>query len=136
MAQCEWAILCDYAFQDIGRKNCLIGIFDRIIAARVPTTHHQAALVVRLLGEHRERAQVRLAITRPTGETLIEVNGQGDLGDTGSSDLILNIRGLQLPDFGIYGVNVFVNDALTKTITFTVTRPPQPPPTQPQPPQQ
>lgn len=28
MAECEWAIVCDYAFLDAGGKMCLIGIFD------------------------------------------------------------------------------------------------------------
>lgn len=133
MATCEWAILCDYAFQDLGRKTCLIGIFDRIFTAQVPATHHQAAVVIKLIGEHHERVHLRLAITRPTGETLAEVGGEGELGDAGTIELGMNLANLPLPDFGIYGINVFVMDVLAKTITFTVTRPPQPP--QPQPPQ-
>ena len=44
MAECDWAILCDYSFLDVSRKMCLIGIFDKITAANVPATHHQAAL--------------------------------------------------------------------------------------------
>jgi hypothetical protein len=26
MAGCDWAIVCDYAFLDIGRKMCMIGV--------------------------------------------------------------------------------------------------------------
>lgn len=133
MATCEWAILCDYAFQDSGRKNCLIGIFDRIFVTRVPASHHQAAVVIKLVGEPQERVQIRLAITRPGGDALAEVGGQGQLSDAGTVELSLNLANLPLPDFGIYAINIFVNDALAKTATFTVTRPPQPP--QPQPPQ-
>lgn len=141
MATCEWAILCDYAFQDVGRKTCLIGIFDRIFTARVPATHHQASVVVKLIGEHHEHVRIRLAISRPTGESLAEVTGDGELGDTGTIELGINLRTISLPDFGIYGINVFVNDVLSKTVTFAVIRPPQPPQPQlpqppPQPPQQ
>ena len=50
MAECDWAILCDYAFQDIGRKTCLIGVFDRIFALTVPTVLVQAAIGLKLLG--------------------------------------------------------------------------------------
>ncbi|MDR7522213.1 MAG: hypothetical protein QN168_07110 [Armatimonadota bacterium] len=137
MATCEWAILCDYAFQDIGRKSCLIGIFDRIFAARVPATHHQAAVVIKLVGNPQERVQIRLAISRPTGETLAEVTGTAQLSDAGTLEQGLNLGNLPLPDFGIYAIKIFLGDAPdpAKMITFTVTRPPQPPSSPSLPPQ-
>ncbi len=126
MVSVEWAVLCDYAFQDAGRKTCIIGIFDRIFAAGVPATHHQAAVVIKLVGEPQERINLRLAISRPTGETLAEVRGEGRLSDTGTEEIKLNLANFPLPDFGIYGINIYVGDTLAKTVTFTVTRPPQP----------
>lgn len=128
MVTCDWAILCDYAFQDVGRKTCAIGIFDNIFAAGVPATHHNAAVVIKLVGEPQEHVRLRLAITRPTGEALAEVGGEGQLSDAGTIQIMLNLANLPLPDFGIYGINIYAGDALVKIATFTVSRPPQPAP--------
>lgn len=127
MAECEWAILCDYAFQDVGRKTCLIGAFDRIYTAAVPAQHHHAALVVRFAGEPSELVKFRIEIVRPSGGTIGTVNGEVKLGDTGGSEFITNIAGLPIPDFGPYAFNIYVgDDKAPKVITFTVAPPPGP----------
>ena len=36
MAKLEWAILCRNAFRDEGNSACLIGLFNRLFAKRVP----------------------------------------------------------------------------------------------------
>lgn len=127
MARCEWAILCDYAFQDQGGKMCIIGMFDRIMTNAVPASHHQAAVVLRLVGEPQERVRIRIDVVRPNNDLLGRVEGEGQLADAGTVNLNLGLRGLPLPDFGIYAFNVFVGDQLDKTIGLTVTRPPQQP---------
>jgi len=124
MAEVEWAILCDYAFQDIGRKTCLIGTFDRIFTKVVPAQHHQAALVIRFTGEPAEAVKFRLEIVRPSGGTIGTVNGEVKLAETGSAEFIANIAGLPLPDFGPYGFTIYVGDAAPKVISFTVAEPP------------
>ena len=124
MAECEWAILCDYAFQDVARKTCLIGAFDRIFAAAVPAQHHQAALVVRFSGEPTEKVKFRVEITRPSGGTVGTLNGEIQLGDTGGGEFIANIAGLPIPDWGAYAFSIYAGDEKApKVITFTVTKP-------------
>jgi hypothetical protein len=70
MAECEWAILCDYTFRDEAKKVCVIRIFDRIFAPHVPTTHHQVALVFHFVGDAHEKFTFRLEIVRRTGALL------------------------------------------------------------------
>jgi hypothetical protein len=122
MARCDWAVVCDHAFLDENRKMCMIGIFDRVFAAAVPAVHHHAAVVLRLIGEPRERVQIRVDIVRPSGEVLGKIEGMAELGDDGTSQLNLGLRGLPLPDFGIYAFNIYLGDQLDKTIGVTVVR--------------
>lgn len=125
MATCDWALLCDYAFLDVNRKLCLIGIFDRIVTPAVPTAQHQAALALRLVGEPKESVRLRLEVVRPTGEVLARMDGGGELGDAGTAEIHMGMAGLPLPDFGIYAFNIYIADELVRTIGVTVGRPPQ-----------
>jgi len=122
VAKCDWAIVCDHAFFDEDRKMCMVGVFDRIFARAVPATHLQAFLVLKLVGEPKEKAKVRVDIIRPYGDVLGKIEGTSELGDDGTSQLKLGIRGLPLPDFGIYAFNIYIADELDKTIGVTVTR--------------
>ena len=124
MAECEWVILCDYTFRDQRNKVCLIGKFDRIYAENVPATHHQAAVVARLIGEAHEKPSFRIEILRPTDGSLGKFEGTADLGDSGAVEVNLNIGRLVLPDFGSYAFQVFVDDQLSKEATFIVMKPP------------
>ena len=127
MAECDWAILCDYAFLDVGRKICLIGVFDRIFTNAVPSTHHQSALAMKFVGDPSEHIVFRIEIVRPTGGQLIKFEGTVDLGDTGTSEMQFGIAGLPIPDFGLYSFNIFIADALAKTVGFLVMQPPPQP---------
>jgi hypothetical protein len=120
VADCDWAILCDYAFHDVNRKTCLIGIFDRINVPSVPTTHHQAALALKFVGDAREKVTFKIEVVRPAGGTLTSVGGEIELAEAGSGELQLNMAGLPLPDFGPYAFNVYLGGQLAKTTTFTV----------------
>ena len=125
MAECDWAILSDYAFLDVSRKMCLIGIFDHIYAATVPTALHQSSIAMKILGNPGENLSFRIEIVRPSGGQLANVQGTVVIPDSSSADVQLNIAGLSLPDYGAYSVNVFVGDELSRVTTFVVSQPPQ-----------
>ena len=125
MADLEWAMMCDYAFQDSGKKTCLIGIFDRIFATAVPTSLNRASLAIKIIGEPKEKARVKVEIVRPTGGVLTTLQVDVELGDHGAAEVQAAIQGMPLPDWGLYGFNVFVGEAaVPKTIGITVTQPP------------
>lgn len=125
MAECDWVIVCDYAFLDQAHKPCLIGIFDAVLVDTVPATHHQASVVLRLVGEPHEEATVNIQITRPTLESLWEIPAQGKLSEDGTATLTANMIGLPLPDFGPYAVKVYIGGVLKKAATLTVKRRPR-----------
>ena len=120
MAECEWAILCDYAFKDEGRKTCVIGIFDRIFTQAVPSQHHQASLVFKVMGDANEEVEFKVEITRPTGGTLGSIGGKFKTPLAGTVDIIANLQGVPLPDFGLYAFCLYLGGALAKTVGLTV----------------
>ena len=130
MAECDWAILCDYAFMDVGKKMCMIGVFDRVYATAVPSSLRQSSVSMKMLGNPGEKVEFRVEITRPTGGQLAGIQGEVVMPDTGSADVQFNLAGLPLPDYGPYSVNVFVNDELSRVSTFVVAQPPAQPPQQ------
>ncbi|HEV2114823.1 MAG TPA: hypothetical protein VGR48_02285 [Terriglobales bacterium] len=135
MVECDWAILCDYAFLDVQRKMCMIGVFDNVFAPAVPSTLHQSSLAVKLLGQPNETVSFKVEIIRPTGGSLAAFEGTVQVGERGAAEIQVNIAGLPLPDYGLYSFNVYVGTDLLKTAGFVVMRPPQTPPAQVQPPE-
>lgn len=124
MAECDWAILCDYTFRDQAGKVCVIGLFDRIFTPQVPATHAQAGIVLRFVGDAHEKFRFKLEIIRPTGGTIAGLEGETELGDTGTAEFNLNIGGLPIPDYGSYAFQLYMNDQLSKTLSFVVAEPP------------
>jgi len=125
MAECDWAILCDYAFLDVSKKMCLIGVFYRVFSTAVPSVLRQTALAIKFIGEAGEHVTFRVEIVRPTGGQLGKLEGTVDLAESGFSELQLGIAGLPLPDFGLYSFNIFLGEELVKTVGFLVTQPVQ-----------
>ncbi len=120
MAECEWAILCDYAFKDEGRKTCVIGIFDRIFTQAVPSQHHQASLVFKVLGDANEEVDFKIEISRPTGGMLAAIGGKFTIPRAGTVDLITNLQAVPLPDFGLYAFSIYLGNEPAKTVSVTV----------------
>lgn len=133
MAECDWAILCDYAFLDSNKKQCVIGAFDRIIAPNVPVVLPRASVAVKILGNPHENVRFRLEVIRPSGTRLLGADGNALIAESGTADVQFNLVNTSLPDHGVYSINIYVNDELSKPVTFQVTATP---PATTQPPQQ
>ena len=130
MAECDWAILCDYAFLDVGRKMCMIGVFDRVFTASVPSALHHSAVAIKLIGEPGEEINFRVEIIRPTGGQLATMEGTASVPEVGAVEMTVTIAGMPLPDFGLYSLNIHAGTALLKTVGFLVTQPAQTQPSQ------
>lgn len=122
MADCDWAILCDYAFLDVSRKMCLIGTFNQIHAVSVPATHAHAALAMKIVGEGDEKIKIRVEIIRPSGGLLGKLEGEVQLAREGSGEIHMNLAQLPLPDWGLYSFNIFLDDELAKTAGFNLNK--------------
>ena len=75
---------------------------------------------MKITGDAEEKVTFQVEIVRPTGGILGTLNGEGELGKAGTLEVNFNINGLQLPDWGLYMLNIHVNDATPKPLTFTV----------------
>ena len=124
MADCDWAILCDYAFLDAGGKMCIIGIFERIYAQTVPAIHPQAVIVAKLRGAPGEEVQLRVEIRRPNGLSLMRLDGTAKMSVEGGAGIQLRLAGLNLPDMGTYECSVYIENEKSYVLPFQVGSPP------------
>jgi hypothetical protein len=124
MAECDWLILCDYAFLDVSRKICIIGAFDKVFAPAVPSALHQSSIAAKLLGNPNENVNFRIVIARPGGGQLASIQGNLLIPDSGAAQIQVNIAGLALPDYGPYSVTIYTENEVMKTTSFVVDPPP------------
>jgi hypothetical protein len=102
---------------------CLIGIFNNFAVKSVPAIHPQAALVVQIKGDPDEKFKVRIEFMRPGGAELTKMEGDGAVSPMGGAGIALNLQAIQLPDSGVYTINVYVSDVLSYVTTFAVHTP-------------
>jgi hypothetical protein len=125
MAECDWIVLCDYAFVAVPSKVSLIGIFDVIYAHDVPVMHDRAFVAFTIIGEPGELVAVTLEIIGPTGKTIATAKQAATLPDSGGGQVMIEVRGLPLSDFGRHAIQVDLGDGVPKSAWFTLTRVPK-----------
>jgi hypothetical protein len=128
MADCEWIVLCDYAFRGANGKMCLIGLFDTIYAPRLPALHDRAFVVASFIGEPGEAIDLTVEIIDPTGRVLVgPFTQKGVLPDAGSAQAQFELRGLELKEWGRHAIQVTPSGgSLPKQAWFSLTLlPPQ-----------
>ena len=121
MAECDWIILCDYAFPDMRGKLCLIGAFDVIFAPNVPVKHERAAIGFSIVGEPGERVQMKLDIIGPTGQVVMKAPPQTfTLPDSGGAQGQIDVRNLVLKDFGRHAIQIDLGEGAPRSAWFTL----------------
>jgi hypothetical protein len=121
MAECDWMILCDYAFPAMNGKLCMIGIFDTIFAPTVPSTHPQSAIGFSVFGEPGERVEAKIEIISPTAEVLVGVKLSFVLPDAGTAFGHVALLGLEFKAFGRHAIQMDLGDGTPpKTAWFTL----------------
>jgi hypothetical protein len=121
MAECEWIVLCDYAFPAMSGKLCLIGIFDVIFTRGLPAKHERAAIGFNIIGEPGEQVHLKLEIIRPTGGVILNANQDLTLPDSGAAQLKIELKDLPLFDLGRHAIQLDLGGGQTKSAWFTVT---------------
>ena len=120
MADCDWIILCDYAFPAAHGKLCLIGIFDTVFASNAPAAHPRASIGFSIIGEPGESGDIKLEIIGPIGQTVANASGRFTLPDAGSASVHMDIANIPLPDFGRYAIQIDLGENLPKQAWFTL----------------
>lgn len=120
MAECEWIILCDYAFAAQNGKLGMIGVFDLIGATSVPVTHNRASIAFSVLGEPGEQGTLKLKIIGPSGQIVAGIEQGYTLPESGSARGSYEMQNLTLPEFGRYAIEIDVGDIQPKTAWFSL----------------
>jgi len=121
MAECDWIILCDYAFPAMHGKLGLIGVFDTIYGKSLPLTHARAAIGFAIIGEPGERVEPKLEIISPTGKILATATlGQIVLPNQGGAFAHVDLVGLKLTDWGRHAIQIDFGDGTPKSAWFTL----------------
>ena len=120
MAECDWIILCDYAFPALHGKLGLIGIFDTIYTKTVPIRHPRAAIGVAIIGEPGEKVQAKLEIISPTGKPLAKGQIGMTLPNQGSAFAHIDLQNLLLAEWGRHAIQLDFGDGVPKSAWFTL----------------
>ncbi|HEY7686313.1 MAG TPA: hypothetical protein VH833_09440, partial [Gemmatimonadales bacterium] len=110
MIRAQYAVLTEFAREGARGKMDLLGVFDRVFAARVPAQHPQLVFVALIVADSEDdlgRKSVHFQCTRPTGQVLFEQQGEMELRPAAgtwlaSGRLVFQVQGLPLPDWGKY----------------------------------
>ncbi|MHC4396042.1 MAG: DUF6941 family protein [Planctomycetota bacterium] len=128
----EAFLLCDCATQGQGKLNVL-GAFDRIYSPKIPAVHPACTIAARIRftafeeGSHRIKINVVDADGNKAGPEL-EDNITVRVGDGESTcvrNLILNIQGLKLENFGDYRIDLAIDGRQEATLPLSVVEMPE-----------
>lgn len=114
--QIEIFSLCDAATGDSGKVN-ILGAFDTIFSKQAPVVHSQCAIVLRVRFKisEGEDHEVTVNFINEDGKAVIppakgRIKLQFSENQTSvSKNLIFNIQGLNLKDFGEYAVDLTID---------------------------
>ncbi len=122
--------LCDAAADYQGRLS-ILGVFDSILANKIPAVHPQCSVALRLrLGKIEEgKHSLTLHIVDNNGNMIIPpLNGEFGFQlppreQHGAINLVLNLQGLSFNSYGDYDVNLAIDGRQLGSIPFSVRRP-------------
>jgi len=115
--QVQIAALCDSA-ADYNGKLCLLGVFDTIVAGKLPAVHPQCSVALRLTYRREKEGTHSLQISFldaegkaivPPVETNFEVPVSTGVAPVASRNLILNIQQLPFQTEGAYSIEISID---------------------------
>ena len=133
MPSIQYAHLCEYARIDQSGTVSIIGIFDTIHLAAVPTSFPFLHVITNLRGRRGERFQFFTRLSGPDG-TVLQTAPPVEVvihQEAGSASQINGYLGIVFPGFGDYSVEFVIDGTAVHTIPFRVIPREQPHPQQP-----
>ena len=128
----EAFLLCDCATDQQGKLN-ILGAFDIVYARKMPAVHPACTVAARLRysrveeGEHKIKINLIDADGNPAGPVLereisLKVN---ENDNSGVRNIILNIQGLRLANFGEYRIDFAIDNRLEASLPLKVREVPE-----------
>ncbi|MDD5458858.1 MAG: hypothetical protein PHF37_05670 [Phycisphaerae bacterium] len=137
----ELFVLCDAATADAGGKLNILGAFDTLWVAKLPSIHPQCTIALRIRFEPHEAGShnVRVNFIDADGNHIIpSANGKIDVQfkdqqRSAAANLILNLQRLKLDRTGEYSIDLAIdNQGTARLPLFICQRPQRTIPTEPQ----
>jgi len=128
----EAFLLCDCATDQQGKLN-ILGAFDTVYARKMPAIHPACTVAARLRysrveeGEHKIKINLIDADGNPAGPVLereISLN-VNESDNSGVRNIILNIQGLRLENFGEYRIDFAIDNRLEASLPLKVREVPE-----------
>jgi len=123
--------LCDAATQSGGKLN-ILGTFDTIFSPKLPATHPQCSVALRLRFERIEEGEHRIKVNvvdedghlvMPSFDLNVNVR-MGDDAQTVSANWVINIQRLQFKSYGQYAIHLAVDGRSEGTLPLFVRQAP------------
>jgi hypothetical protein len=120
---CVAIIVCNEVIEDKWTNNkSLIGLFNSVSAQQLPA-HHPRMFVMVSLTDGRGEWNVVINITGPSLQPLFKAEGHMRFDDPiAVHDLVVEVRGLPLPEDGEYAVELTCGGRFLVSRRFTVVR--------------
>lgn len=122
--QCITLALCDTVIEDVKTRNkSLINLFNGILAASVPVRHDKMCAFASFSGGRGSvPLKLRLWHDQDFDHPVLEMGGTVSFPDhLAVIDLVFEVRGLTLPKFGNYIVDIVVDGVPIISRRFNVT---------------
>jgi hypothetical protein len=118
---CVAMVICNEIIEDKWTNNkSLIGLFSSISAAALPA-HHSRMFIMVTLTDGRGQWPTIVRIEAPSGQELFKAEGTIQFDDPlAVHDLVIEVRGLALPDRGEYHVGLVCAGRPLASRRFTV----------------
>jgi len=110
--------LCDAATVDVAGKLNVLGAFDTIWSAKMPTVYPQCAIALRIRFDSIERGEHRVSVNFvdldgkhiiPGADGKININFP-DEHRSGSANMVFNLQMLKLENCGEYSIDMAVDN--------------------------
>lgn len=107
----ELLTICDYAIVSQDNKLSIIGMFEQIFVANIPSQHPQMFIVGILNGEAGKSDELTLEISTPSGSDAISPQKISvTIGSNGKSNIIAGVGNLPLQETGFYKIKLKSGD--------------------------
>jgi len=126
MPAINWAFLCDYAYVDPGGKPSIIGMFENIRTAQLPSRHPQIFLVMQVMVQGGENVKIGAIISSPSGKEITKISPPPFTAPTGNSPepkkfvLVLSFYHIEFTETGEHHVEIFIGDNCIHSIPFNL----------------
>lgn len=128
MINVSLGLVADYANVSREGKLNIMGTFDEIWSAQVPTVHPAMVLVLVLeaeSGDADKSHKLGIELVDADGGKVFSIDGELRFnkpapGRKIKTNQLININNIQLPKFGSYAFNIFINNEVRSNIPISV----------------